>query len=160
MRLSLLKNRPLSERLARLHSVSLFSTLDPRELRIVAGFLHDRQYTKGEIIFDEGEEGQALYVVFSGEVTIWRPGHGETGHVASLGPDTFFGDLALLDAAPRAAQAVAASQSHLGVFFRSDFQHLLETDARAATKLYRQLAHILARRLREAVYGARGEQYL
>jgi CRP-like cAMP-binding protein len=151
MRLTLLQARPLPERLARLRNVSLFATLNPRELAIVAGFLHDREYTTGEIVFDEGEEGQALYVVFSGEVIICRPGHRESGHLAALGPGTFFGDLALLDNAPRAAQAVAASPTHLGVF---------DTDARAATKLYRQLAHLLARRLRETVYGARGEHYL
>jgi CRP/FNR family transcriptional regulator, cyclic AMP receptor protein len=160
MRLSLLHMRALPERLARLRSVSLFATLNPRELGIVAGFLHDREYTPGEVIFDEGEEGQALYVVFTGEVIICRPGHRESGRLAALGPGTFFGDLALLDNAPRAAQAIAATPCHLGVFFRSDFQNVLETDARAATKLYRQLAHLLARRLRETVYGARGEQYL
>jgi CRP/FNR family transcriptional regulator, cyclic AMP receptor protein len=154
----LMQMRPLPERLARLRSVSLFATLNPRELGIVAGFLHDREYASGEIIFDEGEEGQALYVVFTGEVLICRPGHRESGRLAALGPGTFFGDLALLDNAPRAAQAVAATPSHLGVFFRSDFQNVLETDARAATKLYRQLAHLLARRLRETVYGACGEQ--
>lgn len=160
MRLTLMQARPLPERLARLRNVSLFATLNPRELGIVAGFLHDREYTTGEIVFDEGEEGQALYVVFSGEVIICRPGHRESGHLAALGPGTFFGDLALLDNAPRAAQAVAASPTHLGVFFRSDFHSVLDTDARAATKLYRQLAHLLARRLRETVYGARGEHYL
>ena len=160
MRLTLMQPRPLPERLARLRNVSLFATLNPRELTIVAGLLHDREYTTGEIVFDEGEEGQALYVVFSGEVIICRPGHRESGHLAALGPGTFFGDLALLDNAPRAAQAVAASPTHLGVFFRSDFHNVLDTDARAATKLYRQLAHLLARRLRETVYGARGEHYL
>lgn len=160
MRISLTQLRPLPDRLARLRSVTLFATLNPRELGIVAGLLHDREYTTGEIIFDEGEEGQALYVVFAGEVIICRPEHRESGHLASLGPGTFFGDLALLDNAPRAAQAVAATPCHLGVFFRTDFQNMLDTDARAATKLYRQLAHLLARRLRETVFGARGEQYL
>jgi CRP/FNR family cyclic AMP-dependent transcriptional regulator len=160
MRLSLIHPRPLPDRLARLRAVSLFATLNQRELEIVNGFVHDRTYAPGEIVFDEGEEGQALYVVFTGEVVICRPGHRESGRLAALGPGTFFGDLALLDNAPRAAQAIAAIESHLGVFFRSDFQNVLETDARAATKLYRSLAHHVARRLRETVFGARGEQYL
>src|SRR3954463_7454365 len=159
MRLTLMQTRALPERLARLRSVSLFATLNPRELGIVAGFLHDREYATGEIIFDEGEEGQALYVVFTGEVIICRPGHRESGRLAALGPGTFFGDLALLDNAPRAAQAIAAIEMCRGVVFRPDFQTVLETDARAATKLYRSLAHHVARGLRETVFGARGEQY-
>src|SRR3954467_6752357 len=111
MRLTLMRPRPLPERLERLRNVPLFSTLNPRELGIVAGLLHDREYAAGEIVFDEGEEGQALYVVFSGEVVICRPGHRDSGRLAVLGPGAFFGDLALLDNAPRAAQALAASPS-------------------------------------------------
>src|SRR5213078_2638175 len=65
MRLSLLRQRPLPDRLGRLRAVSLFATLNQRELEIVNGFVHDRTYAPGEIIFDEGEEGQALYVVFT-----------------------------------------------------------------------------------------------
>ena len=44
MRLTLMQARPLPERLARLRNVSLFATLNPRELTIVAGLIHEREY--------------------------------------------------------------------------------------------------------------------
>lgn len=156
----LLQLKPLSDRLLRLRALSLFATLDPGELRIVENLLHEREYVAGEIIFDEGEEGQAIYFVFAGTVTICRQGQPESGRIAELGAGGFFGDLALLDNSPRAAQARAATACTLGVFFRADFQELLETNARTASKLSLQLARHLGARLRETVYGARGEQYL
>ncbi len=61
-----------SPRLERLHGLSLFVNLTAGELRIVDGLLHERSYLPGEVIFDEGEEGQAIYIIASGEVLISR----------------------------------------------------------------------------------------
>lgn len=159
MRLSLLHLRPLPERIAKLKDVSLFATLTSRELSIVGRFLHERGYKAGEIIFDEGEEGQALYIVYAGDVKIVRRERPDAP-LAELGPGDFFGDLALIDSAPRAAQARAATDCILGVFFRADFQNMLETDPRTGSRLYQQLNRHVGRLLRETVLGARGDQYL
>ncbi len=156
-----------SPRLERLHSLSLFVNLTPAELRIVDGLLHERSYLPGEVIFDEGEEGQAIYIIASGEVLISRRDAGEagrapqngggdvprrrqsdSGRVAQLGPGTFFGELALLDNSPRSAEARAASACQLIVFFRDDFVGLLDTHARIASKISRQLACHLGARMR------------
>ena len=160
-----------SPRLDRLHELSLFVNLTQAELQIVDGLLHERQYLEGEVIFDEGEEGQAIYFIVSGEVLIFRQEladvrraaqddvnpaaeplprrrQGDTGRVAQLGPGTFFGELALLDNSPRSAQARAASPCQLIVFFRDDFVGLLDTHARIASKISRQLACHLGTRVR------------
>lgn len=154
-----------SPRLERLHGLSLFVNLTAGELRIVDGLLHERSYLPGEVIFDEGEEGQAIYIIASGEVLISRQEQvenmvapsgsdlprrrqGDTGRVAQLGPGTFFGELALLDNSPRSAQARAASACQVIVFFRDDFVGLLDTHARIASKISRQLACHLGARMR------------
>lgn len=141
--------RALPERLARLQRMPLFATLDARELRIVEGLLHEREYLEGEVIFDEGEEGQAIYFIFSGRVLVCRQGRPRDGLIAELGPGTSVGEQALLDHAPRAAQARAASACKVGVLFRAEFDSLLETDSRIASKIAVQLARDLSRRLRE-----------
>ena len=153
-------SQALSPRLQRLLDLPLFSTLDRRELQIVDDLLHERSYVAGEIIFDEGEQGQAIYCVFSGSVLICHQGDPSRGFINELGPGSFFGDLALLDDAPRAAQARAVSDCTLGVFFRSDFQDLLVTDVRLSSKLSLQLARQLGERLRAMVTGQRGEHCL
>jgi CRP/FNR family cyclic AMP-dependent transcriptional regulator len=143
-----LKPNYLSPRLQRLKTQQLFSTLTPRELTIVDGLLHMRQFLAGEIIFDEGEEGQALYILFSGTVSISR--NYPTGRevLVELTSGSFFGDLALLDNTPRTAQVRAKDNCEMAVFFRADFMALMETDATIGYKISLQLARNLAQRLR------------
>ncbi len=129
--------------------LGLFATLQPKELRVIDRLLHDRPYLKGEIVFDQGEEGQALYIVFSGRVLICRQGDPETGRIAEVAAGGMFGELALLDGAPRAAQARATEDSTLGVLARADFQSLVETHAVIASKIALQLAREVGHKLRE-----------
>lgn len=147
----LFSNDDVSPRLRQIQALSLFSTLGPRELKVVDGLLHERSYFKDEIVFDEGEEGQALYIIMSGKVLICRQGQPVDGRIVELGAGTLFGELALLDDAPRAAQARAADNCMLAVFFRADFLNLLETHAVIASKISLQLARHIGRRLRETV---------
>lgn len=138
-----------SPHLRQLREVTLFSGLSPRELAIVDGLMHRRHYQAGEVVFDEGEEGQAIYIILEGSVELRRAGQGEGGRLAELGPGNFFGDMALLDRSPRAAQARATTACQLAVYFREDFVTLMETHARIASKIALQLAVQMARRLRE-----------
>ena len=77
--LAFFQGRNETPRLGTLRQLALFSTLSRLELRVVDGLLHERRFLKGEIIFDEGEEGQALHVVIAGRVLICRQGEPETG---------------------------------------------------------------------------------
>lgn len=144
----LFSRRRLTPRLAALARISLFKELTPLELAIVDGLLHRRDYLPDEIVFDEGEDGQAIYFIEEGEVALSRQGQGEAGRIALLGPGAFFGDMALIDNLPRTAQARATRPSQLVVFFRDDFLGLMDTHARIASKIALQLAREMARRLR------------
>ena len=150
------KDTPRTERL---RALSLFVNLTPGELKIVDGLLHERQFLKDEVIFDKGDEGQAIYIIIDGSVLICRQGRSVDGRIIELGPGTFFGDLALLDDTVRSAQAKAAMNTTLAVFFRADFMGLLETHGLIASKISLQLARHLGRRLREANQGSRSGQH-
>ena len=141
-------------RLDDLKALSLFADLSVRELKIVHGVLHEREYLAGEVIFDEGEQGYALYMVRSGRVLICRKGRPDSA-IAELGAGSFFGDLALLDSAPRAAQARALEPSRLAVLFGSDFLSLLETEAKLANQILLRFSRHLGRRLRGSVSASR-----
>ena len=148
-----LKTPAMSPRLLRLHESALFASLTPLELRIVDGLLHERSYLGDEIIFDEGEEGQALYMVMSGRVLITRQHDSATEVVAELADGAFFGDMALLDNSPRNAQARAQENCELAVFFRADFMGLMETDAVIGYKISLALARHIGQRLRDWMSG-------
>ncbi|MEI6319385.1 MAG: cyclic nucleotide-binding domain-containing protein [Pseudomonadota bacterium] len=140
-------------------SLSLFADLSRRELQVLQGALHLREYLPGEVIFDEGDKGSALYIVRTGSVLICRQGRPDDP-IATLGAGSFFGELALLDSAPRAAQARALELSTLEVFFGSDFISLLETETRLSTKILLQLSRHLGQRLRGTLLGQSTEQHL
>lgn len=148
MILGLLRQPELSPRMQRLQNTALFSSLTPLELRIVDALLHERHYLPGEVIFDEGEEGQALYLVLAGRVAIARGQGSAQQLVAELEPGAFLGDLALLDDSPRNAQARAIAPCEMAVFFRADFMGLMETDAVIGYKISLALARHIGHRLR------------
>ena len=149
-----LKSSTLSPRQLRLQNTSLFRSLKPLEIKFVDGLMHERRYLPDEIVFDEGEEGQALYLVMSGRVQIIR-GHGTSRQIVNeLGPGSFFGDLALLDNSPRSAQVRAFDACELAVFFRDDFLALMDTDAVIGYKISLALARHIGQRLRDWMSGS------
>jgi CRP-like cAMP-binding protein len=136
-------------RLGQIRKLGLFATLSQKELRVVDGFLLERRYLKGEVVFDEGEEAQAVYIVLSGRVLICRQGDPEKGRIAEVAAGVLFGELALLDGVPRSAQARALDDCVLASLSRADFKGLLETHAVIASKISLQLARELGHKLRE-----------
>jgi CRP/FNR family transcriptional regulator len=119
------RERPL----AALRSSALFSHLDEITLANVAERLTSRRFRRGEVVFHEGDPGDALHIVVAGRVKIGRlsPGGGEA-IVASLGPGEVFGELVLLDGAPRSASATALEATDTLTLDRSAFVALVDGD--------------------------------
>jgi CRP-like cAMP-binding protein len=138
----------------RLGGTFLFAGLSRRQLKIVDALLHDRHYLSDEVVFDLGEEGQALYILLSGRVAVMHPAQGDRP-VAELGPGDFFGEMALLDELPRSAQVRALEPSHVAVLFRGDFEKLMESHAELASRIAMQLARYLGNRLRQMLAAQR-----
>lgn len=145
--LGFLKPKSDHPRLAQLRGLGLFALLSPRELNVIDGLLHERRYQAGEVVFDEGETGQALYVVLQGRVLICRQGQPDNGRIAELPPGAMFGELALLDGDPRTAQARALDECTLAALSRADFNRLVETHGAIASRIALQLARDLGQKL-------------
>lgn len=155
-----LKSPPLSARQQRLQSTALFETLSPLEIKFVDGLMHERRYLQDEIIFDEGEDGQALYLIMNGRVLASRDIGGPREIMMTLEPGTVFGDLALVDNAPRSVQTRALEPCELAVFFRDDFLALMDTDAVTGYKISLAIARHMARRLRFQLEGQNQQEAL
>jgi CRP-like cAMP-binding protein len=144
------KTKAENPRVALLRKVELFQDLKRSQLVIVSELLHERDYLKGEVVFDEGDVGQALFMVVAGRVKARRPRSRDAAEV-EFGPGKFFGELALLDDAPRSSQVIAAEDSTLLALFRTDFLALLETHSRIASQVSLALARDLAGKLRRFI---------
>ncbi|MDJ0851360.1 MAG: cyclic nucleotide-binding domain-containing protein [Myxococcota bacterium] len=102
------------QRLLALKRVELFANLSLEQLEAVSQVTQEVEYLPGEIILREGEHGETLYLLLEGEVEIVKD-HG-TRHARTLTelvPVAYFGEMAILDNAPRAATAVARSHARL-----------------------------------------------
>ena len=108
----------------------LFEGIESDLLDEIAPDVHVVQLDAGEIIFREGDPGDLLYLVGEGSVKISKSGRG--GQQETLGfiqSGNFFGEMALLDGAPRSAMATAAEPTLLGAVDEPTFQHILELAA-------------------------------
>ena len=132
-----------------LKTVPLFDGLTRPQLRKLLRVLHERVYERDEIIFREGRLGAGMYVIRTGTVRIVLTlPSGEDRLVAELGPGHFFGEMALLEEAPRSATCVANERTELLGFFQPDLDGLIERDSRLGSRVLWNLARLLASRVR------------
>jgi CRP-like cAMP-binding protein len=127
--------------------VSLFAGLPDEDLAALAAVLTRRRYRKNETIFHQGDPGDALFIIESGEVKISVASlEGRELTLALLKAGDFFGELTLLDGEPRSADAVAKEPTQVLVLRRDQLIRFLGARPRAAVNL---LA-VMSRRLRRA----------
>lgn len=121
----------------------LFRALNARELRQVLQVTEIEQFTDRQLIVREGEQGEQLYIVLSGQIEVLRAG----APVARLEAGEHFGEMALIRNQPRSASARAVGPTQLIVIHRKDFFEILRTEHRLAVKLLWQFTGVLANRL-------------
>jgi CRP/FNR family transcriptional regulator, cyclic AMP receptor protein len=111
-----------------LRACRLFGGVDNRPLDLVAAALRPRRFRRGETIFHAGDPGDALFMVADGAVKITIPAEdgSEPAILTTIGPGGFFGELSLLDGAPRSATAVALEATEANVLRRDAFDTLIE----------------------------------
>jgi signal transduction histidine kinase len=104
------------------------------------------EFAENDVVFHEGDAGDALYLVGSGSIRISKIGRGgQQETLGFIGPGSFFGEMALLDQLPRSATATAAEPSVLGLMRNEAFQRILEI---APSRLHLNFLHSVTNRLR------------
>jgi CRP-like cAMP-binding protein len=123
-----------------LATVPLFSACSKKELQLVAKSADRVTVPPGKVVVTEGAAGTEFFVILDGQAHVERHGR----QVATLGPGGFFGDLALLDRAPRNASVIADSDLEVAKLGQRAFDSLLDHPG-----FSKKLLAGLARRLRE-----------
>jgi CRP-like cAMP-binding protein len=132
--------------IASLRDSCLFERADEGALVEIARQLRRRRFRRNETIFHQGDPGDSLHVVSSGAVKIVLPGmEGEEAIIATLRSGDFFGELALLDGAPRSATAVALEASETWALSRDLLRASLDRDQSLRDSLLAGLARELRR---------------
>jgi CRP-like cAMP-binding protein len=123
-----------------LATVPLFSACSKKELQMVAKAADHVTVPPGAVVVTQGAAGSEFFVILDGRARVERHGR----EVSSLATGGFFGDLALLDRAPRNASVIADSELELAKIGQRAFDELLEHPG-----FSKKLLAGLARRLRE-----------
>ena len=119
-----------------------FAGLLQEELQALQHTAKMRRFPPGETIFRAGDPGDGFYLVESGCVTIFATvGEHESRPLANIVAGEFFGEMALLDDAPRSATAIADEETRAYFIGREEFLRLLEQRPRLAMNLIREFSH-------------------
>jgi CRP/FNR family transcriptional regulator, cyclic AMP receptor protein len=125
-----------------LQQVPLFAACSRKDLQLVARRAEDVRVPAGKALVSEGETGHEFFVILDGTARVTR----QARKIATLGPGDSFGELALLEKAPRNATVVADSDMELVVLGQREFAGLIDEVPGFARKLLAGMAH----RLRDA----------
>lgn len=132
-----------------LKAIFLFKELPDAALRLVAQVAEAQTAQAGEVVVQENRPSDALYVIRSGSCRVHKEKEGGAHNVVTLGTNSYFGEAALLDDAPRSATVTASEKTDLLVLHAAKLRARLDADHEAAHHVYRALATSLARRLRQ-----------
>jgi CRP/FNR family transcriptional regulator, cyclic AMP receptor protein len=130
------------EKVLFLKSIDLFSQIPGEDLTQVAQVSTEEARDTGEEVFAEGEAGDALYLVLDGKVRV----HKADRVIAELGERECFGEMAILDPAPRSATVTTMEDTTLLKISREDFQEIMGEKPEIAIGIIK----VLTRRLRDA----------
>jgi CRP-like cAMP-binding protein len=123
------------ERLVVLREAPLFAGLSGEELYPVGEIAQPAEFAAGQVVVKQGDPGDALYVVAEGTLRVTK---GEV-LLREIGPGAVFGEMALLDGAPRAATVEAVTAAKLLQVPRAEFESLLDESPEIARAVIRML---------------------
>ena len=131
------------DKIIMLKGVDLFSSLTADELFALAKIATEERYLNGEIIFNEGEPGDSMYVIIHGSVSVFN----KRNNLAELSKGECFGEMALLDHEPRSSSIKANSDIPILKIDEKKFYDLIAENLQITQGIMR----ILSKRLRKSI---------
>src|SRR6201995_2631735 len=123
----------------------IFQGVDPEAAEALAKEMDTVEVRKGDVLFNEGEAGDSLYIVLSGKIKLGRrAADGRQNLVSIMGPSDMVGELSLFDPGPRTATATAVTDARLARLRKQS----LRPSPSNRPDIAEQLLRVLARRLR------------
>jgi len=132
---------PISTKLTLLKRIQLFSDLHKPALKKIADLLEDMEYQKGHYVFKKGDEGDAVFIITQGSVSV----KDEDLVLSTLGEGDVFGEYALIDNKARSASIFAEETLRILRLDRTSFSRLLTENK----EIQYGLLHLFVNRLRE-----------
>jgi CRP-like cAMP-binding protein len=126
---------------AALKAIPLFASLSEEELELLVPVFNERSFLAGHVIAKEGTPGFGFFVIESGTLKVTVRGQERT----TLGPGSYFGEIALLDPGPRAATVTAEPPVVAHMLSAAEFRPLVQSHPALAWALLEGFARMLRR---------------
>ncbi|KJR43723.1 Crp/Fnr family transcriptional regulator, partial [Candidatus Magnetoovum chiemensis] len=125
-----------------LKEIELFSELDDDELEKLIQTSRKIRYPKNKVIFKEGEKGETVYIIISGQVKVYRKIDGNNELVLHLlGEGNFFGEMSLFDRRTRSASVAAIDECEFLEIKRNDYLSIIRNSPHTAISILKELSH-------------------
>ena len=134
------KRQDTTETVQLLSRSDLLRHLPPQAIEEILPCVRNRSLAPGEILFHDGDIGDALYIVARGNVEVIERNPNGEQILAELGPGQTFGEMALLSGGPRTATTRAREATELLAIEKQDFDDLIVRDRKLAA-VVEQLSH-------------------
>lgn len=132
-------------------SSPLFRGIGSEKLAVICRFFTEKEISEGTAIFVENMSGESLYFIVSGTVRISKMiSEGEEKTLVVLGPDDFFGEMAIIDGEPRSATARVIENARLLALKKNDFEILCKENPELALLLVLNIMSVFTSRVRES----------
>ncbi|UCF31613.1 MAG: cyclic nucleotide-binding domain-containing protein [bacterium] len=131
---------------------SLFRSFADSDLEVIAPYFESRQYPSGATLFEEGDAGDFIAVIRSGEVEVKKQTEfaGRWVILAQLGKGSILGELAMFDSHPRSATVLILEDSELLVLTRDNLELFFQEHPQLGVRLLKGICRILSLRLRKS----------
>lgn len=127
-----------------LKSVYFFRDLKDEELDILSLACERKQYSQGDIVFQEGDKADYFFIIIHGSVEVWKDYFDTQPDLLAVHIDGhLFGEMALVDELPRSATVVAKTDLEVLRIFRDDFHAILEKNGRIAISILKSLSAMI-----------------
>lgn len=139
------------DEIAFFRTMSLFDGLRTSQLSRIIMAMQKRVYQPGEVIFEEGQVGKAVFILRYGQVELTRKiGADATRTLAVIEKGHVFGEMALLEQMPRTATARVAEESQIYLLYTATLDSLVMDEPAIGARLMRNMAIMLSSLLRKA----------
>ena len=128
----------------------LFVGMSEAEIESLSGLFEEKPVPAGKTVFIENMPGESLYLIREGTIRISKMlAEGDEQTLVVLAAEDTFGEMAVLDSAPRSATARVIEDARLLSIGRASFERFCDSHPALGLNLLRNISRILARRVRE-----------
>jgi len=131
--------------------IPMFDDISGQELYLIAHYMHILQAAKDKVVFSEGEMGDYICFIVSGELSVHKKSQqGKQMLIGKLNKGRVIGEMNIIDRFPRSATVIAQTESTLLTLSYERFEKILEEHPRAGISFFRGITRTLSLNLRNA----------